>query len=137
MEVDPEVAFRAIRKNGSKMLNDSSIETIKLIRALDSEEIISPELYEDMTDKTKNWGNTDSLEHLLKHLRTAIQKDGQLFIPFVKVLFECDYSNVASALLATYNCKFFRLSVIMCIYFYVKSMSCKCISDTFHLSVIM
>ncbi len=107
MEINSEIAFRAIRKNGVKILNNERIQTIKLIRSLDSEEAVSPDLYEEMTDKTKNWSNTDSLEHLLKHLRTNVQADGQLLVSFVKVLNDCEYKDIAMALLETYNCKEF------------------------------
>ena len=113
MEVNSEIAFRAIRKNGVKILNNGKIQTIDLIRSLDSEEAISTDLYEEMTDKTKNWNNTDSLEHLLKHLRTNVQADGQLFVSFVKVLYDCDYEDVAMALLETYNCKVFIYIIII------------------------
>ena len=109
MEVDSEVAFRSIRKNGSKMLNDSTIVTIDLVRQLDSDEVISTELYEEMTDKTKQWNNTDSLEHLLKQLRPEIQKNGKVFVALVKVLYSCGYDATASTLLATYNCKLINI----------------------------
>ncbi len=118
MEIDSEIAFRSIRKNGNNMLKDSTINTIHLVRQLDSDEVISPELYEEMTDKTKQWSNTDSLEHLLKQIRPLIQKDGALFASFVKALFDCGYDITAETLLTTYNSQSLSSTIIIRIKLY-------------------
>ncbi len=86
---------------------DNNIDTDQLVCQLDSDLVISTELYEEMVVKINECSNAKSLEHLLIKLRPLIEKNGKLFIDFLKSLHNCNYNPIASTLLTTYNSKLF------------------------------
>ena len=103
-EISKDLAFRSLRKNSEKIFN-SEIDPFILARKLDSEEMISEELYMQTTDKSKDWSHGERLESLIKYLRTEVKKDGEIFVKFVEVLNACNYHGVAEDLVTTYQSK--------------------------------
>ena len=103
MTIDPDIAHRALRKNTDKIVCEGGIDPFVLARKLDSAELITDDVYRQCTDRYNDWSDHDRVEHIIKQIRVDIQKDGDVFNDFLKVLRDAGHQPIVDILSSTYQ----------------------------------